>query len=323
MPSHHLVNGALWDVTVEVIGNVMTTSGTINTGASQGEIHAASGSPNVTDISDLIVTGAAPWNMTASTRAYWTQILAMYVGYNTVRGVTSAQKGTFTVQTDTTTPFNLVADDSGISGSECVTNFTADTQSHGGDIVLANGDFTAIYVFVHLNYTNLVVGTTYEGAIDIYRRLQGSSDDWVFSYTITETFTADSPVDSGSDFPINQGMNLPLPPSGEWDGYEYQPMVCRIAELGCGEYQACYDAVDPFGDAYSLGYNDGYSEGYGVGFNCDPAEIPDIPTTFNCPPDATCELGTEAGELHAYYTGYQDGYIDGWNAGRIDGECPP
>lgn len=254
-------------------------------------------------------------------------MLAMYVGYNVTRGFPAAQKGCYNYGAPPfgacTGDFNMGATDSGSAGTECVTNFTATTEDHGGDIVLADGTFTAVYVFVHLNYSNLTSGTTYIGTIDIYRRAQGSTDPWVYSYSIDEIFTADSPVDTGSDYPINQGMDLPLPPSGEWDGYEYQPMVCHIAVAGCDEYQACYDAVDPFGADYASGYSDGYDNGYGVGFICDPAEVPDIPTTYNCPPDSSCDQGTAAAQLHAYDTGFQDGYIDGWNAGRTDGECPP
>lgn len=291
-----------WDVTMEVVGVSFITSGTIERPTSPGEgtlsVYIVEGSPVY--LATKTTTGSPPWDMDGTEIISYTfdQIYAIIIGNIHPSG--TPPDGGYLIQTVVGSAKTWGVSSAATDGTECSAFFNND----GG------GVYSVTWVNARLRLDNLDIGQTYLASMDVY-------EDGVFLETIETIFTAENTTEYTPYTDLLQSYATSA------DGTVYSVEACSIEvyEDPCAEYTECFDEEVATGPGYDDGYAAGYADGYGVGFICDPFDPPSPPSTFNCPPDTTCEEGTAAGYTQAYNFGYEDGYTDGYPEGFSDGGC--
>lgn len=306
LPEVHSVVSSIgleWDVTMSVTGDTMTTSGTITEPTAPGEGTIAAfivvlGSPVY--LATKTTTGSSPWDMAGTESVSYTyeQIYSIIIG-NIAPGGTPPDGG-YLVQTVSTISETWGVSASPTAGTECAASFNDD----GG------GVYSVTWVNARLRLDNLEIGVTYVASMDVY-------ENGVFLETIETTFTATETTEYTPYTDLLQEYST----AANGNVYEVSGCTIEVFDDPCAEYLACYEAELSGGTGYDDGYADGYGVGYGTGFLCDPYDNPDPVSTYNCPPDTSCEDGTAAGYQDAYNNGYFDGYVDGYDQGFIDGGC--
>jgi len=312
------------DVTLEVVGDALTTAGTIVNGGSSatasigartssGQEAAAQwacGSFSVaafTGSQDMAGSGTFNWGLLL----VYPAIRDLLFDATVTNIDATAEVGSCIV-----TVFAPIYG-TGTSGTDEIAylianTFTGSACGGAGTIeLLTDGTFEAMFVRARLVLTGLTIGVEYEAVMLIARRPIGTTDPWEVVDSVNTTFTAEAEIEYTEYFGIG-GTSLV---------YEFTAIACTVDPTSAGsEYDACYFGEYEEGDGFDDGYSAGYSAGYAVGFICDPF-VPFEPTNYYNGPDGTCEEGIDDGYATAYDQGYQTGYEEGYDEGFVDGGC--